>query len=556
MNNNQKATKRALLTSVMALVMCVVMLVGTTFAWFTDTASTAVNKIQAGNLKVDIVDKEDNSLDGKTLKFIQAVSETEKARVDNVLWEPGATFNLDSFKIVNKGNLAFKYKVVISGVDGNAKLLKAIDFSVKIGDAEKVALADWDGILLPEGKTATAGTKEEVKETSLITISGTMKKEAGNEYQGLSIDGIGITVYATQYTHEFDSFDNQYDVKAGEDTAYYTLAEFNALTEIPDGVKTIYVDLGGKSLQNGLTIGNADIADHYQYTNWGSDVAPAGYPTKVGTDKRASDGATRYIYSTGKPSVNVILTGSVLGASDTGNFNAGAITLQVPDAANVVFDKVTFGAGQMAMSMWTEPSVQSMTVPHRIASVTFNGCTFNGNWIQNGAFGADEMVVKNCTFNKYENTAGINSDGFNNKNNSNPIWIQNMGQCNVTIEGCTVNAVRPIKLWEGTASGTVTIKNNIFNMSKCSIDTNDTHKNIGVMFCGTKEQVKLGNVEITGNTVTGDATGFICFYNNSTQYPTMGDGSTFKLSGNTLNGVKESVLWKTATEWKPDYVNR
>ena len=54
MNNNQKATKRALLTSVMALVMCVVMLVGTTFAWFTDTASTAVNKIVAGNLKVDL----------------------------------------------------------------------------------------------------------------------------------------------------------------------------------------------------------------------------------------------------------------------------------------------------------------------------------------------------------------------------------------------------------------------------------------------------------------------------------------------------------------------
>ena len=64
MNNNQKATKRALLTSVMALVMCVVMLVGTTFAWFTDTASTGVNKIVAGNLKVDIVDKEGKSLNG------------------------------------------------------------------------------------------------------------------------------------------------------------------------------------------------------------------------------------------------------------------------------------------------------------------------------------------------------------------------------------------------------------------------------------------------------------------------------------------------------------
>ena len=54
MNNNQKATKRALLTSVMALVMCVVMMVGTTFAWFTDTASTGVNKIQAGNLDITV----------------------------------------------------------------------------------------------------------------------------------------------------------------------------------------------------------------------------------------------------------------------------------------------------------------------------------------------------------------------------------------------------------------------------------------------------------------------------------------------------------------------
>ena len=545
MNNNQKATKRALLTSVMALVMCVVMLVGTTFAWFTDTASTAVNKIVAGNLDVDIVDKEGISLDGKALSF------TNKQGSADILWEPGATFFTQGFKIKNDGNLALKYKVVVSGITGDAKLLEAIDFAFvtdnTIPNATAVSFTN-EANLLP-GATAPA-------DNGVYYLRGHMKENAGNEYKNLTLDGISITVYATQYTYEKDSFDELYDANAGKDTAYYTLAAFNALTEIPDGVKTVYVDLGGKSLQNGLTIGNADIADHYHYGEWNSAVAPDGYPTKVGTDKRASDGATRYIYSTGKPSVNVILTGSVLGASDTGNFNAGAITLQVPDAANVVFDKVTFGAGQMAMSMWTEPSVQSMTVPHRIASVTFNGCTFNGNWIQNGAFGADEMVVKNCTFNKYENTAGINSDGFNNKNNSNPIWIQNMGQCNVTIEGCTVNAVRPIKLWEGTASGTVTIKSNIFNMSKCSIDSDNTHKNIAIMFCGTKEQVKLGNVEITGNTVTGNATGFICFYDKVDHYPTMADSATFKLSGNTLNGVKESVLWKTDTVWTPDYVNQ
>ena len=549
MNNNKKATKRALLTSVMALVMCVVMLVGTTFAWFTDTASTAVNKIVAGNLDVDIVDENNISLDGESLSFVKAGAATDAETA--ILWEPGATFFTQGFKIVNKGNLALKYKVVVSGTTGDAKLLKAIEFDVvtaKTKDATAVSFAN-EGNLLKQNDSAPANN-------GVYYLRGHMKEDAGNEYKNLTLDGISITVYATQYTHEFDSFDDQYDANAGKDTAYYTLAKFNDLAEIPEGVKTIYVDLGGKSLQNGITIGNADIADHYQYTGWDNDVAPEGYPHKTSIDNNTThDGdKVRYIYSTGKPSVNVVLTGSVLGASDTGNFNAGVITLQVPDAANVVFDKVTFGAGQMAMSMWTESHVQSMTVAHRVASVTFDGCTFNGNWIQNGAFGADEMVVKNCTFNKYENTAGINSDGFNNKNNSNPIWIQNMGRCNVTIEGCIVNAVRPIKLWEGTASGTVTIKNNTFNMSKCSIDSDNTHKNIAIMFCGTTEQVKLGNVEITGNTVTGNATGFICFYNDSTQYPTMADGATFKLSGNTLNSAKESVLWKTATEWKPDYV--
>ena len=539
MNNNKKATKRALLTSVMALVMCVVMLVGTTFAWFTDTASTAVNKIVAGNLDVDIVDERGDSLDGGTLSFVN------KENQSNILWEPGATFFTQGFKIVNKGNLALKYKVVVSGTTGDAKLLKAIEFDVVTEKTKEAAEAlAKEGNLLKQNDSAPA-------DNGVYYLRGHMKEDAGNEYKNLTLDGISITVYATQYTYEKDSFDELYDANAGKDTEYYTLAEFNALTKIPDGVKTVYVDLGGKSLQNGLTIGNADIADHYHYGEWNSAVAPAGYPHKTSIDNYTThDGdKVRYIYSTGKPSVNVILTGSVLGASDTGDFNAGAITLQVPDAANVVFDKVTFGAGQMAMSMWTESRVQSMTVTHRVASVTFDGCTFNGNWIQNGAFGADEMVIKDSTFNIHENV------GY--KNNSNPVWIQNMGQCNVTIEGCTVNAVRPIKLWEGTASGTVTIKNNTFNMSNfADAAGDDAYKNVAIMFCGTKEQVKLGNVEITGNTVTENATGFICFYNDSTQYPSMNTGATFKLSDNTLNGVAESVLWKSSTEWKPNYVNQ
>ena len=215
---NGKSLKRALLSSAFSLIICVAMLIGTTFAWFTDTASTAVNKIQAGNLKVDIVDKNGNSLNGKSLSFRDVNNKTD------ILWEPGARFNLDSFKIVNKGNLALKYKVIISGINGSAKLLEAIDFTVKIGDAAEAALADWEGVLLPDGAAATDTMP--VKETKLITISGKMREDAGNEYQGLSIGGIGITVLATQYTYENDSIGNTYDRGA----AYKGTQEFTSGT--------------------------------------------------------------------------------------------------------------------------------------------------------------------------------------------------------------------------------------------------------------------------------------------------------------------------------------
>ena len=200
--SNKKATKRALLTSITALAMCVVMLVGTTFAWFTDTATANVNKIQAGNLDVDIVDASGNSLEGQTLYF------RDKNNGTNILWEPGATFNLDTFKIVNKGNLAIKYEITVNGVTGSNKLLKAIDFTVT-KNGTSVDLANLKGVLLPAGKTAAAG--EEVGETAAIVISGTMKTSAGNEYKNLALDGISITVKAMQVSYEYDSNGNTYD---------------------------------------------------------------------------------------------------------------------------------------------------------------------------------------------------------------------------------------------------------------------------------------------------------------------------------------------------------
>ena len=192
---NRKSTKRALLGSVMAMVLCLAMLVGATFAWFTDTASTGVNKIQAGNLDVVLemqnADGKWVSAEGKTLDFVKAAD----AKGEAILWEPGCTYELPALRIRNNGNLALKYKVAITGINGSAKLNEAIEWT--IGD---VAM----------------GTEQHLAagESNAFTIKGHMKESAGNEYMNESIDGIAITVVATQDTVESDSFNNTYDASA------------------------------------------------------------------------------------------------------------------------------------------------------------------------------------------------------------------------------------------------------------------------------------------------------------------------------------------------------
>ncbi len=185
-------TKKALIASLLSLVLCVSMLVGSTFAWFTDTASTGVNRITSGNLHVEIQDESGNKLTKLEWKASDGRAQ------DQILWEPGCTYTLTPFKIVNTGNLALKYKLVMTGLDGDSELLNVIRFTYKIG-TEDFALNE-------EGHLAANGGA-----TGLITVSATMASNAGNEYMGKTLDNVKFTVYATQDTVENDSFGNRYD---------------------------------------------------------------------------------------------------------------------------------------------------------------------------------------------------------------------------------------------------------------------------------------------------------------------------------------------------------
>ena len=245
-------SKKALLSSAFALVLSVAMLIGTTFAWFTDTASTGVNKIVSGNLKVDIIGETSDS-HISTLKFTKAGAETDAGAAEEILWEPGCRYLTEGFRIANKGNLALKWKAqvnmnnIINGkVEGSTiakdgkSLLDVIDFYVVTStdeNAEAVAIENFVGNLK---KTETS---------EVYYIKGVMQTTAGNDYQDLTLDGITVTVIAAQDTVENDSFDNQYDKDAK-----YPIVAMDTLQElINNAAEPVSVKLEG-NIAGSLTV--------------------------------------------------------------------------------------------------------------------------------------------------------------------------------------------------------------------------------------------------------------------------------------------------------------
>lgn len=258
MKDNRTSVKRSLFVSAIALTLTAALLIGTTFAWFTSTASTGVNKIQAGNLDVKLeyatAWNDDGSVkdwadaEGKTLTF----KTKDNRAADQILWEPGCTYELPQLRVVNNGNLALKYKIQITGIHGNAKLNEVIDWTINDKD-----------INLTEEHLAVG------QQGDAFTIKGHMQDNAKNDYQNLTIDGIGITVCATQDTVENDSFGNTYDKDAeypisvttgdglqdivNKATAPVNIVLTNDITTnnfvIPED-KDVTLDLNGRTVKN------------------------------------------------------------------------------------------------------------------------------------------------------------------------------------------------------------------------------------------------------------------------------------------------------------------
>lgn len=171
---NKKTRKGSVAASVVSLVLCCVMLLGTTFAWFSTSVSSSVNAIQSGSLKIDLVNGEGKSLVGDTIAI------ASKTGFTTTFWEPGCEATFEDVFVKNESNINVKYEIKVVGLDGDAKLLDAIEFTDNTADFAA-------GATLAAGETSAA-----------IKISAKMIETAGNQYQNLTADGIAVVVYATQ----------------------------------------------------------------------------------------------------------------------------------------------------------------------------------------------------------------------------------------------------------------------------------------------------------------------------------------------------------------------
>lgn len=224
-----KSKKSALLLSFTSLLVCFAMLVGSTFAWFTDTASTAVNKIQAGNLDVELEYSKD-------FTEWKKVNDTTKVFEDSTLWEPGRT-EVVYLRVKNAGTLALKYTLGIYNLyNSTGKNVLGNKYSlsdyVKLGVAEAdaayadraaaiSAVQDSAKTLNSIGDTGVVGADLATNTTKVYAMVLYMPTEVGNEANPKNNDpywaakvSFGISVSATQAMSESDSFDNTYDEDA------------------------------------------------------------------------------------------------------------------------------------------------------------------------------------------------------------------------------------------------------------------------------------------------------------------------------------------------------
>lgn len=267
---NKKSTKRALLLSALSLLMCVSMLIGSTFAWFTDSVTSGNNIIKSGNLDVVL-----EYWDGDSWEDVEGRSDILAGN----LWEPGYV-DVAYLRLKNAGSLALKYSLgvnIVSETEGKNqkdetfKLSDFIYYDVIEGvDGETAAYATREDALAVTTETTKISTSysklgsleansDYIHLAMVVYMPTTVGNEANHNGSDVPQIDLGINVYATQYTSEKDSFNEFYDGGA----EWLGEAEYDWYTENPDATEFVLgsaEDLAGLAA---IVNGTAEVASTY-----------------------------------------------------------------------------------------------------------------------------------------------------------------------------------------------------------------------------------------------------------------------------------------------------
>ena len=370
-----KATKRSLLASELALLACVALLAGTTFAWFTDSVVNSGNRIQAGTLDIVLVDE-----NGTVIEENDPIFEYER-------WEPGYS-TYATFGVKNNGTLAVKYQLTFVEKMFTQGIEEVLDVYLLQPGATAITEADKPigtvAEILRGDKLVFEQALLEAGQTDILNVAVKMREGAGNPYQG-AIGLFDIQVVAGQAMFEQDGFDSsRYDetaefpeVDEGDVVRIHNIADLeNALANQKDG-QTWYI-AGGE-----YPLGHLDGVD----TNTSAVEISANNLTILGVG-------------------NPVLYGNV-------EFNYGNLVhLLNVSGDNVKIDGVTF------MPLLKNGN-QTMVVDSHVRNFTITNCTFTGNThdenVGSYSYGAlyfigakDNVLVEGNTFNMDSGEYAVN----------------------------------------------------------------------------------------------------------------------------------------------------
>lgn len=191
-----KAVKRSIILCALSLALCVALLVGSTFAWFSDSITNSGNTITAGNLTAQWSYR---TLNDDTAAY-EPVSEELALFSSDAVLEPGEEYGYD-FKVENVGSVEFVWELTIDLADTAGESQNNLtDVLVVYVDGVKSEVGFTDGPVVINGTLAatdgetTAGTEETSCEFSLAFA---ISESAGNDYQNLSVS-FSLTLSARQ----------------------------------------------------------------------------------------------------------------------------------------------------------------------------------------------------------------------------------------------------------------------------------------------------------------------------------------------------------------------